>query len=174
MGGGGRPGGRRMPEERNEAGSRGPTPSRWAVRAAEPQLPPAPILSCLVENGGHRSTHGCLGYCGPDAYDAMTDEERKALGERCRPHDEEFFGTGKVRDVAFLQHRVGAHIRPGPDGPLVTEGPFAGTKEVVGSHFMIEAHSLEQAIEIASLHPAARIGRGEGFSMEVRPVQMVW
>ena len=116
---------------------------------------------------------GASHYYGPDAYDAMTDEERKSLGERCRPHDEAFFGTGKVRDVATLQHRVGAHIRPGPDGPLVTDGPFAEVKEVVGSYFMIEADSLEQAIEIASLHPAARIGWEVGFSMEVRPVEMV-
>jgi len=116
----------------------------------------------------------CLGYYAPEAFDAMTDEEKKALGERCQPHDEEFFGTGKVLDVASLQHLLGAHIRPGPDGPSIIDGPFAEAKEVVGSYFLIEADSLEHATEIAALHPAARIGWEVGFSMEVRPVATVW
>jgi hypothetical protein len=116
----------------------------------------------------------CLGYYDPDAFDAMTDEERKALGERCRPHDEKFIGTGKVLDVASLEHTLGAHIRPGPDGPSITDGPFAEAKEVVGSVFLIEADTLEQAKEIASLHPAAQIGWEVGFSMEVRPVETLW
>jgi hypothetical protein len=116
----------------------------------------------------------CLGYYAPDAYDAMTGEERRALGERCRPHDETFFGSGKVLHVATLQHPLGAHIRPGPDGPSITDGPFAEAKEVVGSYFLIEADSLEHATEIAALHPAAQIGWEVGFSMEVRPVEMVW
>lgn len=116
----------------------------------------------------------CLGYYAPEAYDALTDEERKKLGEGCSLHDENFFGTGAVLDVASLAHRTGAHIRPGPDGPTVTDGPFAEAKEVVGSYFMIEADSLEHAIEIASLHPASQIGAEVGFSMEVRPVDIVW
>lgn len=115
-----------------------------------------------------------LGYYAPDAFDALTDEEKKGLGERCRPHDEKFNGTGKVLDVASLQHASGAHIRPGPDGPSITDGPFAEAKEVVGSYFLIKADSLEHATEIASLHPAAQIGWELGFSMEVRPVETVW
>ncbi|MEK9500273.1 YciI family protein [Gaopeijia maritima] len=116
----------------------------------------------------------CLGYYSPAAYDALSDEERQALGERCREHDERFFGTGAVVNVASLKHPLGAHIRPGPTGQTITDGPFAEAKEVVGSYFMIEADGLEQAVEIARLHPAARIGWELGFSMEVRPVETVW
>jgi hypothetical protein len=116
----------------------------------------------------------CLGYYDPDAYDAMTDDERKALGARCRPHDEAFNGTGHVLDVASLGHSVGAHIRPSPTGPKVTDGPFAEAKEVVGSYFVIEAGSLAEAIRIASLHPTAQLGWELGFSMEVRPIETVW
>ncbi len=115
-----------------------------------------------------------LGYYNPAAFDALPDEEKQALGPRCRPHDERFFGTGRVLDVASLQHSLGAHIRPGPEGPTVTDGPFAEAREVVGSYFLIEADSLEQATEIASLHPAAQLGWEVGFSMEVRPVETVW
>lgn len=116
----------------------------------------------------------CLGYYAPEAYDDLTDEDKQALGERCRPHDEKFNATGKVLDVGSLAHARGAHIRPGPDGPSVTDGPFAEAKEVVGSYFVIEADSLEQAIEIASLHPTGQLGWELGFSMEVRPVETVW
>jgi hypothetical protein len=116
----------------------------------------------------------CLGYYAPEIYESMSEEERKALGERCRPHDEKFFGTGRVLDVVSLEHPHGAHIRPGPNGQTVTDGPFAEAKEVVGSYFLIEADDLDHAVEIARLHPAAQIGWEVGFSMEVRPVDTVW
>jgi hypothetical protein len=116
----------------------------------------------------------CLGYYAPQVFESMSEEERKALGQRCRAHDERFIGTGKVLDVASLKHPYGAHIRPGPNGQTVTDGPFAEAKEVVGSYFLIEADDLDHAVEIARLHPAAQIGWEVGFSMEVRPVDIVW
>lgn len=116
----------------------------------------------------------CLGYYDPERFGELTEAEQQALGERCRPHDEAFHATGAVVTVATLEHGSGAHIRPGPAGPSVTDGPFAEAKEVVGSYFIIEAGDLEEAIRIASLHPAARIGQEVGFSVEVRPVERVW
>jgi hypothetical protein len=115
----------------------------------------------------------CLGYYDPERFDALSDEEKEALGERCRPHDEALYATGAVISVATLDGS-GAHIRPGDSGPSITDGPFAEAKEVVGSWFLIEADDLEQAVRIASLHPAARIGRELGFSIEVRPIERVW
>jgi len=47
---------------------------------------------------------------------------------------------------------------------LVTDGPFAETKEAVGGFDIIEAGSLEEAVEIASGHPIAAFG-----TIEVRP-----
>jgi hypothetical protein len=115
-----------------------------------------------------------LGYYDREKYDALADEERKALGERCRPHDQRFYETGRVVHVASLEHGAWAHVRPTASGPSVTDGPFTESKEIVGSYFLIEADSLEEAVEIFSLHPAARIGADVGFSMEVRPVEKVW
>lgn len=116
----------------------------------------------------------CLGYYYPEVYGRMSDEERHALGERCRPHDEAFNATGAVVSVASLEHGSWAHIRPTDEDPSVTDGPFTEAKEVVGSYFIIEAEDLEEAVEIASLHPASRIGREVGFSMEVRAIGQVW
>jgi len=49
--------------------------------------------------------------------------------------------------------------------PLVTDGPFADTKEAVGGFDLIEAESLEEAVEIALRHPVAEFG-----AIEVRPL----
>jgi hypothetical protein len=49
--------------------------------------------------------------------------------------------------------------------PLVTDGPFAETREVLGGFYVIDADNLDQAIAIATRHPGARVG-----SVEVRPI----
>ncbi len=47
-----------------------------------------------------------------------------------------------------------------------TDGPFAETKEQLGGYYLIEATDLNEAIQIASRIPSAKIG-----SIEVRPIQ---
>lgn len=51
---------------------------------------------------------------------------------------------------------------------LVTDGPFAETREQIGGYFMVEARDLQEAIDIAGRIPGARIG-----TVEVRPVRVV-
>ena len=48
---------------------------------------------------------------------------------------------------------------------MVTDGPFAETKEAVGGFDIIECGSPEEAVEIAAGHPVAQIG-----TVEVRPL----
>ena len=48
---------------------------------------------------------------------------------------------------------------------LVTDGPFAETREQLGGYFMVEAGDLDEAIEIAGRIPGARKG-----TVEIRPV----
>ena len=48
---------------------------------------------------------------------------------------------------------------------LVTDGPFAETKEAIGGFDLLECDSLEQAVEIAATHPNA-----QGGTIEVRPL----
>jgi hypothetical protein len=52
-------------------------------------------------------------------------------------------------------------------GDVVTDGPFAETKEALGGFYLIEARDLDQALDIAKLCPAA------GGGVEVRPVMDV-
>ncbi len=56
-------------------------------------------------------------------------------------------------------------IRVRDGRPMVTDGPFAETKEAVGGFDIIECSSLDEAVEIAAGHPVAHIG-----TIEVRPL----
>ena len=52
--------------------------------------------------------------------------------------------------------------------PLVTDGPFAETREQLGGYFLIDAKDLDEAIGIAKRIPGARVG-----TVEIRPVMEV-
>ena len=56
-------------------------------------------------------------------------------------------------------------VRVGGDGLVVADGPFAETKEQIAGFYIIECEDLDEAIEIASRNPGARVG-----TIEVRPV----
>ena len=60
--------------------------------------------------------------------------------------------------------RRGRSVRVRDGKTMVTDGPFAETKEAIGGFDIIEAGSLEEAVEIAAGHPVAQIG-----TIEVRP-----
>jgi hypothetical protein len=60
--------------------------------------------------------------------------------------------------------RRGKSVRVRNGKKMVTDGPFAETKEVVGGFDIIECGSLEEAVEIAAGHPVAQTG-----TIEVRP-----
>ncbi len=49
--------------------------------------------------------------------------------------------------------------------PLVTDGPFAETREQLGGFYLIDVKDLNEAISIAARHPGARLG-----TVEIRPV----
>jgi hypothetical protein len=52
--------------------------------------------------------------------------------------------------------------------PVVTDGPFAETREQLGGYFLIDAKNLDEAISIAARIPAARLG-----TVEIRPVMEI-
>jgi hypothetical protein len=57
-------------------------------------------------------------------------------------------------------------VRVASGRTLMTDGPFADTKEVLGGLFLVEAANLDEAIELAARIPAARTGGG----IEIRPL----
>lgn len=50
---------------------------------------------------------------------------------------------------------------------MVTDGPFAETKEQLGGYYVLECKDLDEAIEMAAKIPGARDG-----SIEIRPIQV--
>jgi hypothetical protein len=56
-------------------------------------------------------------------------------------------------------------VRVRDEGVVVADGPFAETKEQIAGFYVIECEDLDEAIEIASRNPGARLG-----TIEVRPV----
>jgi hypothetical protein len=74
----------------------------------------------------------------------------------------------KATKHAAQLHPVGAArtVRIKDGETLVTDGPFAETKEHLGGYYLVEAGSIDEALEIAARIPSARLGG----SVEVRPV----
>ena len=62
--------------------------------------------------------------------------------------------------------RAAKTIRSGPDGPVVTDGPYLELKEIIGGVVMLEADSIEDAVAVAATWP----GLSGSTSVEVRPV----
>ena len=90
--------------------------------------------------------------------------------EDAREDIETWVADGQRRGVL----KAGARLRPVAeattlkvrgDETLVADGPFAETKEQIAGFDLIDCGSLDEAMEIASRHPAARLG-----SVEIRPV----
>ena len=77
--------------------------------------------------------------------------------------------SGQYLDAAPLQPvstAVSLRVRAGKR--LVTDGPFAETREQLGGYFFIDAGDLDQALDIAARIPGARIG-----TVEIRPVMEI-
>jgi hypothetical protein len=98
---------------------------------------------------------------GDDAAEAaLTSEERSAI---VREHmafgamlrDRGVHVLGEALDGASLV------VRPG-DPPIVTDGPFAETKEGVGGFYVVDCASREEAVELAG-----RVPRSPGVAVEV-------
>lgn len=114
----------------------------------------------------------CLAYYDTSKFEALSPEQLSALESQCPQHDEALRATGKLLMVGSLgMPESGASIRPSGGRPSMTDGPFIETHEQVGSLFIVEAGSLAEALEVASKHPAARLGEQVGWGIEVRPIE---
>lgn len=110
----------------------------------------------------------CLGYLDMDRFDAVPDDSKHAILSECMRLCEPFRATGKVTFEAGVEHYSKA-VSLRPSGTK-TETYFPQQLQI-GSVFIIEADSMEAAIEVASLHPAAQLGEEYGFGIEIRPLK---
>jgi len=114
----------------------------------------------------------CLAYYDEKAFEAMSKPELDAIVSKCPQYDEALRASGHLVVQASLgSPRATTTVRPRNGKPSVTDGPFIETKEQVGGFFIIEARDLNEAIRVASKHPAANLGEQVGWAIEVRPIE---
>ena len=107
--------------------------------------------------------YALLIYLNPGADDGLSDQENAAIHE-------EYLALRDVPEVtggaALHPVETATTVRLSGDQLLITDGPFADTKEIFGGFYLLEADDIDRATEIAARIPAVRFGG----SVEIRPV----
>lgn len=114
----------------------------------------------------------CLAYYNEKKFDALSKSEVDVLVSACQAHDRALHESGNLVMVASLAAPLASTVvRPRNGKPKVGDGPYMETKEQLGAFFIIEARDLNEAIRIASKHPAANLGEDVGWGIEIRPIE---
>jgi hypothetical protein len=104
----------------------------------------------------------CLVYLDEKRLDELPDED-------CVAYDTAVRKSGHcIASEALESVQTATTVRVRNGKVAVTDGPFAETKEQLAGFYMIEAGDLNEAIQLASKIPPARVG-----SIEVRPVRPI-
>jgi hypothetical protein len=104
-----------------------------------------------------------------EAFGKRSESERQQLLQESVQLANQLHSSGNYLSAAPLHPTAETACVKLRDGKrLVTDGPFAETREQLGGYFLIDAKDFDEAIEIAARIPGARIG-----TVEVRPVTEV-
>jgi len=104
----------------------------------------------------------------PAVLDALTDEEKAAIGTGHAQFIEELKKSGELLTTQALADPSQAAVVSVRNGqPVVTDGPFLESKEYLGGFYLIDCENKERAIELAARIPDAAIA---GLGVEVRQV----
>ena len=99
----------------------------------------------------------------------LSDSEREDCYVKSANLAQDLHSNGKYLDASPLHPIATAtSIRVREGKRLVTDGPFAETREQLGGYYLINAKDLDEAIGIAERIPAARFG-----IIEIRPVMEI-
>ena len=97
---------------------------------------------------------------------ALSQEQREACYADSAEFARQLHAAGKYVGAAPLHPTSTAtSVRVRDGRPLITDGPFAETREQLGGFFLIDVPNLDEALDIAARIPAGRWG-----TVEVRPV----
>lgn len=100
------------------------------------------------------------------AFQGLTEAERQSIYAEYRQYSQEISASGHYISGSELQPTSTATSVRVRDGKrLVTDGPFAETREQLGGYYLVEAKHLDDAIALAARIPSARTG-----TIEVRPL----
>jgi hypothetical protein len=107
----------------------------------------------------------CLGYIDSNLFASRPEAEQQAMMDSCFTYDDELRANGHFRGGEALQPPETAMTLRSADGKIVvTDGPFAETKEQLGGIMILEARDLNHAVDLISKHPGAKFG-----PWEIRP-----
>jgi hypothetical protein len=97
---------------------------------------------------------------------ALSQKEREECYRDSTQYAQELNSAGKYLSAVPL-HPTGTatSVRVRGDKRMVTDGPYAETREQLGGFFLVEARDLDEAIDIAARIPGGRWG-----TVEIRPV----
>src|SRR5438093_8561774 len=117
-------------------------------------------------NGGIHMKYMLLICDDEKAWGGLSEAERLKIYGEYRQLTEQLKANGQYLAGSQLHPTSAATSVRVRDGKrLVTDGPFAETREQIGGYFLIDAGNLDEAIAIAARIPSARIG-----TIEVRPL----
>ena len=109
-----------------------------------------------------------LTYLDEKAWLSLSADEQKRLMAECEPHIQKLLGTKKLLAGAPLHPTSTATTIRYRDGKQVlTDGPYAETKEVIGGYWIVGASSYDEAVALAHDCPQLEFGG----SIEVREVE---
>jgi hypothetical protein len=109
----------------------------------------------------------CLAYEEEEKLTALSAAEWTALRGETIAYVDGLRKNGRLIATNALQSaRTSKTVRVRSSKLLVTDGPFAETKEQIGGFFLIDAENQDEALAIAAKWPSARIG-----TIEVRPIE---
>lgn len=104
-----------------------------------------------------------------DSETALRSRSQAEIGQMVTAYQkftQEIVSAGNFKAADRLQPTTAATtVRRREGKTLITDGPFAETKEQLGGYYLVEAKDLDEAISIA-----ARIPSAESGSIEVRPI----
>ena len=100
---------------------------------------------------------------------ALTDDYRARCYEESAALARDLHGSGKLLGASPLHPvKTARSVRVREGKALVTDGPFAETREQLGGFYLIDAKDLDEAIAIATRIPPAKLG-----TVEIRPVMEI-
>jgi hypothetical protein len=109
----------------------------------------------------------CLAYEEEATLNALSRAEWNALRDETIAYVDSLRANGKLVLTNALQSvRTAATVRVRGGAKLVTDGPYAETKEMIGGVFLVEVEDREEALALAAAWPSARFG-----TIEVRPIE---
>jgi len=105
----------------------------------------------------------------PNAFAGLTPKEVESVIAEYQAWGQRMASEGKLVSGHKLTDEGGRHLQKRGSEILVTDGPFAEAKEVLGGYYIVNAASYDEAVEIAKTGPHLRYnGR-----IEVRKVDLV-